>query len=332
MARRKVGVLGFGFIGKIHAKALENSKLGELAGVWTQPEASVSEFQSLYPGKKLYDSPEAMLADPEIQAVVIGMPNSFHHPIATKALQAGKHVLVEKPMAMSVAQSLEMAQLASQKGLTLMVAHMWRFDREVKAVRQLVEEGKLGEIIKTKSYGIHENWGPAGWFTKKSLAGGGALIDMGVHAIDTTRFLLGDPQPVSVYAVVETRYGDYDVDDSGVLVIRWDNGVTSVVESGWWNAHMDGPEASTQLFGKQGYARVFPTLAKFGTGEEPWLPRFPVRADHCEQPMYDLQMAEFLGAIEEKRQPHPGTAEGLVVMRICEAAYESARTGSVVKL
>lgn len=332
MSKIRVGVLGFGFIGKIHAKAVVNSTSGQLAGIWTQPDKTMDEVKSLYPNVKLFTTPEEMVTSPDLDAIVIGMPNAFHHPLAQKALETGKHVLVEKPMAMSVEESMQMAQLADSRKLTLMVAHMWRFDREVRAVRELVESGKLGEIVKTKSYGIHENWGPAGWFVQKKLAGGGALIDMGVHAIDTTRYLLGDPNPVSVYAVVETRYGNYDVDDAGVMVIRWDNNVTSVIESGWWNTHMDGPEASTQIFGKSGYARVFPTLAKFSTGSEPWLPRFPVRADHCEQPMYDLQMVEFLDAVQNKRTPVPGIAEGLTVMRICEAAYKSAQTGEVVKI
>ncbi len=332
MGKTKVAVLGFGFIGKIHCKAVENSSTGELLGIWTQPDKTAKEFSKLYPDKRLFSTPEELVDDPDVDAVVIGLPNVHHHPLAMRAMEQGKHVLVEKPMAMTVAEAEEMAALAQRKGVSLMVAHMWRFDREARALREVVDSGRLGELVKTKSYGIHENWGPAGWFVKKELAGGGALIDMGVHAIDTTRYLLGDPDPVSVYAVVETRYGDYNVDDAGVLVIRWSNGVTSIVESGWWNSHMDGPEASTQIFGKKGYGRLFPTMAKFSPMEDPWLPKFPLRADHCEQPMYDLQMAEFLDAVAHGRMAVPGPAEGLVVMKIAEAAYRSAETGTVVKL
>ena len=80
------------------------------------------------------------------------------------------------------------------------LGHMWRFDTEVNYLKKAVESGRLGRIIKTKGYGIHENWGPSGWFTQKDLAGGGALADMGVHAIDTVRYILGDPKPQTVYA------------------------------------------------------------------------------------------------------------------------------------
>ena len=79
---------------------------------------------------------------------------------------------------------------------------------------------------------------------------------MGVHAIDTARFLLGEPSPAGVYAAIGTRYGDYDVDDDAILLIRWDNGTNSIVESGWWQPHVAGLEADTEMYGTGGYARV----------------------------------------------------------------------------
>src|SRR5439155_3472803 len=127
------------------------------------------------------------------------------------ALRAGKHVLVEKPMARTVLEADAMIEAARVGHVALMVAHCWRFREEVRALRRRVADGEFGEVVKTRAYGAHEGWGPSGWFTDPQLAGGGALLDMGVHAIDTTRFLLGDPVPTGVQAVVGTRYGDYAV-------------------------------------------------------------------------------------------------------------------------
>src|SRR5207237_7836081 len=140
-----------------------------------------------------------------------------------------------------------------QAGTSLMVAHCWRFREEVRALRGRIAAGELGEIVKTRGYGMHERWGPSGWFTDPELAGGGALLDMGVHAIDTTRFLLGDPEPARVCAVVARRYGDYEVDDDGILLITWDDGVNSIVESGWWQPHLAGLEADTEVYGPAGH-------------------------------------------------------------------------------
>ena len=332
MAKVRVGLLGFGFIGGMHSGAVTNCPDTELAGVWTLPDKTLADFRGRFPDARVYASPVEMAADKDVDAVVVGLPNKLHHPQTMMFLEAGKHVLVEKPMAMDMNEASAMDELARARGLTLMVGHMWRFDREFVAVRELLDSGKLGDIVKTKGYGIHANWGPAGWFVDKELAGGGALVDMGVHAIDSVRYLLGDPDPVSVYAVVGTHYGDYDVDDTGILVIKWSNGTTSIIESGWWHPHMDGPEASTQLFGRKGYARVFPTMGKITGEDRPWIPRFPARADHCDQHIYDGQMAEFALAISERRTPVPGAREGMVVMRICEAAYASAASNAVVAL
>ena len=92
--------------------------------------------------------------------------------------------------------------------------------------------GRLGKIIRTKGYGVHALWGPSGWFTEARYAGGGAMADVGVHALDTARFLLGDPQPVSVYARIGTYYTKQDVDDTGILIVNWDNDAAIVYRIG----------------------------------------------------------------------------------------------------
>ncbi len=174
--------------------------------------------------------------------------------------------MVEKPMATSVAGCDEMIAASREGDAFLMVAHCWRFRDEVRAMRARIAAGELGEIVKTHGYGVHAGWGPSGWFTDPELAGGGALVDMGVHAIDTARFLLGDPAPGRVCATIGTRYaeGRYTVDDDGVVMIAWDNGTNSVVESGWWHPHMGGLEADTEVYGTKGYARIWPRGGSVG--------------------------------------------------------------------
>jgi predicted dehydrogenase len=254
----------------------------------------------------------ALAADAEVDAVVIATPNALHAPQAIAFLEAGKHVLVEKPMAPTVAEADAMVAAARGSGAFLMVAHCWRFHPDVQALRARVEAGDLGQIVKTRGYGVHARWGPSGWFTDPALAGGGALLDMGVHAIDTARYLLGDPEPVRVSAAVGTRYGDYAVDDDAVLLITWSNRTNSVVESGWWQPQAGGLEADTELYGTAGYARVWELT-------EP-----PPGYEHCTQPMYSAQLAEFVDAVTAGRQPRPSGEDGRVVVGIVEQAYASA--------
>jgi predicted dehydrogenase len=217
-------------------------------------------------------------------------------------------------MATSVAECDRMIDAAGASGAHLMVAHCWRFRDEVIAMRDRIAAGGFGTVVKTRGYGVHAGWGPSGWFTDPALAGGGALVDMGVHAIDTARFLLGDPDPVRVCAAVGTRYADgrYAVDDDGILLISWSNGTNSVVESGWWQPHLGGLEADTEVYGTKGYDRI-------------WPPQEPAEGvEHCTQPMYTAQVHEFLSAIGAGRPPRPNGEDGRIVMRIVEGAYASA--------
>jgi predicted dehydrogenase len=160
---------------------------------------------------------------------------------------------------------------------------------------------------------------------------------MGVHAIDTTRYVLGDPRPRSVTAHISTRYIDADVDDTGLIWITWEDGIISYIESGWWQPHANGPEATVELYGTGGYGHTFPAYLDLPSAERTQLVRVdsgfpPVRKEHAPQSLYNDQMAYFLRCVESGDQPSPGGEEGLVNMRIVDAAYESARTGRVVEL
>jgi len=326
----KFVIAGAGYIANVHAQAIRAQKDAELVAVVEKFPEKAAEFSRKFRLKRKYENVENLLEAGGVDALVIGTPNALHAPQAIAALEKGIHVLVEKPMAMNANEAAKMLAASQKSGALLMVAHCWRFDQDVLWLKSQV--GKLGQIIRTKGYGVHVNWGPAGWFTEKALAGGGALADMGIHALDTARFLLGDPLPVSVYARIGTYYKDFDVDDTGVIIVNWDNGATSYIESGWWQPHADGPEAATQLYGTKGFGQLFPTFIKDEGGrmKEAGLP-FP-RPEHCPQSMYDAQMKYFVDCIQSGKTPVPGGAEGLVNMNIVDAAYKSALTGKVEKI
>jgi predicted dehydrogenase len=308
----RVALLGSGWVMNLHAQAVLDHPRGELAAAANWREASLAGLAARFGIGRTTTRWQDLVTADDVDAVVIATPNALHAPQAIAMLEAGKHVLVEKPMARTLAEADDMLAAARASSGFLMIAHCWRFHDDVRALRRRIAAGELGEVVKTRGYGVHAGWGPSGWFVDPELAGGGALLDMGVHAIDTARYLLGDPEPAGVCAAIGTRYGDYPVDDDAILLIRWSNGTNSIVESGWWQPHLAGMEADTEVYGTAGYARVW----DFTEGPEGY--------EHCAQPMYSAQMAEFLDAAAEGRQPQPSGEAGRVVMRVVDEAYRGA--------
>lgn len=334
MKKVKVAIIGTGYIADYHARGLQTIPGVEITfSVDTHPEAA-QKFADKYNIKEIATDAMSILDRDDLDAVVLGIPNKFHAPYAIEFMKHKKDVFLEKPMAMNSAEGEELIKTINSTDQILMVGHMWRFDAEANFMKNIVDSGRLGKIFKTKGYGIHENWGPSGWFTKKELAGGGALADMGVHAIDTVRYILGDPKPVEVYAKIGTYFGDYDVDDSGIIIITWENGTNSIIESGWMHPHMDMPEAGTQLFGTKGYGSLFPTHLKFNVEEYPgtFNAPMPEKTEHCDQAIYSNQMEHFIECIRTRKQPVPGFTEGQTVLNIVDAAYLSSKEGRVIKL
>jgi predicted dehydrogenase len=309
----RIALLGAGWIAERHATAVRETAGAQLvaAASWREPSLRALAERHSIPHTTLRW--EEVASAPDVDAVVIGTPNALHAPQAIACLRAGKHVLVEKPMTTSSAEAARMVAAADASPARLMVAHCWRFHPDVQALRERIAAGRLGEIVKTRGYGAHAGWGPDGWFTDPSLAGGGALADMGVHAIDTARFLLGDPRPERVCAAIGARYAAGRVDDDAILLIGWSNGTNSIVEAGWWQPHLGGLEADTEVYGTRGYARVWQPPA--GMVEDD---------DHCPQSMYTTQMEAFVQAISEERQPRPDARDGAVVVDVVERAYRSA--------
>lgn len=310
--RLRIALLGAGWITDYHARAAIEHPGAELVAASSWREPSLAKLAERHGIPRTTTDWRELAADPTVDAAVIGTPNALHAQQAVAFLEAGKHVLVEKPMARNLEEADAMLAAAARSGARLMVAHCWRFHPDVRALRAKVAAGSLGEVVKTRSYGVHAGWGPSGWFTDPELAGGGALVDMGVHAIDTTRFLLGDPLPVEVFATVATRYGDYTVDDDAILLVTWSNGTNSIIESGWWQPHRGGLEADTEVYGTGGYARVW------GHTD------VPDGYQHCSQPMYSAQLAEFVEALAAGRQPRPSGEDGHVIVGIVERAYAVA--------
>ena len=331
----KLAFAGTGF-NKIHAAAAIQAG-AELIAVVNHKTDSMEKFAAEFHIQRQYSNIADLLHDGGVDAMVVCTPNYLHCEQTLAALEAGLHVMVEKPMAMNADEARQMADAGQRTGKALMVAHCFRFDPEVMWIREQVAAGRIGRVIRTKGSGVHVNWGPGGWFTQKKFAGGGAMADMGVHALDTVRYLLGDPQPLNVFAKISTEYGSYDVDDTGIVMIEWDNGTNTYFECGWRQTHADQPNAGTQLYGEAGFASVFPTRIETPNNNLDGIDIdtggfLEERPETLSLQKYQNQMSYFLQCINEGLEPSPGGSHGYGNMRIIDAAYESSKTGKVVSL
>jgi len=333
----KLAIIGTGGIGKTHAQAIQQLDTCELVALVNHRAESMQAFGDEFGVTRQYMTIEDLLNDGQIDGVIICTPNFLHAQQTITALNTGVHVLVEKPMAMSATEAETILSASKNSDAVLQVAHCWRFDEEVNYMRDQITSGVIGDIIRTKGYSTHVNWGPSGWFTKKELAGGGALADMGIHAIDIVRFMLGDPTPKSVHANIGTHYGDYDVDDTGTITVTWTNGIHSTIEFGWWQPHSDGIAGSTQFYGKQGFAQLFPT--QINTLDEkshqlnPIETGYPaIRNPHVPLSIYVNQIAHFVDCIQHDKTPIANGQVGYVNMQIVSAAYESSATGAIITI
>jgi predicted dehydrogenase len=337
MDRLRIGVLGTGVIIRdYHLVTLRDHPRAEVVAAGNLHPGSLERLAADFDIPKTYASFEEMAADPAIDAVVIGLPNYLHAPATIQMLQAGKHVLCEKPMAMSVAEGEGMIEAARRAGRKLMIAHMWRFDKEILWLRDVVASGRLGKVFKAKSHAIwlYEGPRPESWFVQRKFAGGGALADMGVHSIDTLRFVLGGACPRKVFANADTHFRDIELDDTATLLLEFEGGIVGLIEAGWYHWYADGLEGYTQVFGTKGYARALPSELHAPT-EGVWsvtTPKMPARRQQCDLPMYQAQMDHFVDCVLNDREPTPNGMDGLWALRVLEAAYRSAETGEAVQI
>lgn len=304
---------GYGWAAAMHADAIALAG-HEVAGVSGPDDSRRDAFAAArrIPVSAREVAEMLRLAEPDV--LVVCSPNSCHLGDALAAIDAGVHVMVEKPVTVTLAECHELEARAKDGGVTVGVGHMWRHRDEVIAFRDRIAGGEFGRVVRTHGWGVHAGWGPAGWFVDPVLAGGGALIDMGIHAIDTARFLLGDPEPVRVQASIGRGvFSDVDVDDDGVVIIDWDNGVRSVIEFGWWQPVLGGLEADTEVFGTAGNGRIWPDFAGFGADYR-----------HCSVGMYERQIADFVDACRTGREPLASLAAGRTALAIVRAAYDAA--------
>lgn len=241
----RVGIIGCGSITKQrHAREYYLNKNVEIAGFFDFVKERAEELSSLF-GGKVYQSLDELLSDESIDAVSVCVANAYHAEVTIKALNSGKHVLCEKPMAISEEDCIKMVEEAKKNNKRLMIGHNQRLTPAHKRAKEIIESGIMGKVLTFSTvfgHGGPESWSvdksKNTWFFKKSSAAFGSMADLGIHKIDLMRYLIGD-EIENVYSkmcVLDKTFEDgskIEVDDNSVEIITFKNGAFGTVTTSW---------------------------------------------------------------------------------------------------
>ncbi|MDB5085700.1 MAG: oxidoreductase [Bacilli bacterium] len=346
----RLGFVGAGAIGQVHMTEFSKHPEVILAAVTDAYLPFAEKRAAEYGIARVHASAEDLFEDDQIDAVVIGIPNKWHAPLAVKALRAGKHVLIEKPMGINGDAAKEIIRAERESGKVVMVGHQMRFEWASLQIKEQAEQGAFGRIYHAKAGWLRRKgipgWGS--WFTRKSESGGGPLIDIGVHMLDLSLWLMGNPKPVTVFGSTYAEFGPkrqglgrwgtpdwsgyFDVEDLATALIKMEDGTTLSLDVSW-AVHMDtANSAFVHLIGSDGGA-------SWGSGGGKLLTeKFNQAVDvELKKPDQDLGARfrltrHFIESIREEKTPIISAQSGLTNNLILDAIYESSKTGHEVEL
>ncbi|HYK74499.1 MAG TPA: Gfo/Idh/MocA family oxidoreductase [Pseudoneobacillus sp.] len=345
MQKLRMGVIGVGGIaqGRHIPTFLKLSDQVTIEAISDVNEATAKTVAEKFNISKVYSDYRDMFQ--EVDAVTICTPNKFHAEITIAALEAGIHVLCEKPMAMTPEECQAMIDAADKSGKVLAIAYHYRFMKDSRAAKKVILEDEIGKPIVARAKALRRRKVP-GWgvFTNKELQGGGSLIDYGCHFLDLSLWLLGNPEVVEVmgstYNHLSKMTGQvnqwgsfnhetFEVDDHVTAYIRFDNGASLLFETSWM-ANIKDDEESLSISGLTGGIDLFPfqlNQMKHGmllNSEANWVPG----EDDPSIPQAQNFINSCLGLEELVVKPK----EALQVSQIIDAIYKSSETGKSVRL
>ena len=346
----RAGVIGLGFGGEMHLRGyaqLPNVEIVALAGL---EEKRLQELGAMFDIPNLYRYDSELLSLDDLDIVRVCVPNSLHAPIAIKALERGAHVLCEKPLARTTEEAELMVQAARRANRVLHTVYNHRMRNDVAVLKRAIDEGQLGHIYYAKASWMRRRGIPGAgtWFVNKELAGGGPLIDLGVHVLDMSLHLLGEPEIVTVTASTYDELGKrgkgvdiasrktgagntFEVEDVATAFLRLSNGSTLLVEASWATHSSAGDDFGVTLYGTEGGAeirvqnynwqdtlRIYTDVA--GVPSE-IRPRLTKGEGHI------AVVRNFVQAITDGNWSLHDGSEGLRRVQVVDACYASAKQG-----
>lgn len=332
-------------MGRVHAEGFAGYDNCELAALADVDEKRLNKVGEDLGVNALYTDPEKMIRDAKLDAVSIAVPNKFHCPLTLAAIDAGLHVLCEKPMAMNVAEAEKMNIAAQKAGKKLMINLSYRFQPTCQALKHQVDKGVIGPIYFGRTVWHRRRGMPGfgGWFGNKELAGGGPLIDLGVHRIDLALWLMGHPQPAAVsgsaYNIIAAaeaakQQKTFTTEDLACGIVKFTNGATLLVEASWALNVNEEEHMTTELYGEKGGLVQRNIRGTYDWEAELYLEEdglfFTKHVDKVTTPTPSAYV-DFVDCIINNTTPSVTADEGIKVQKILDGLYKSAETGKEVR-
>jgi len=330
----RVGLVGVGAAAQVnHIPALKRTEGVELAALVDRDREKAARVAQKFGVPAVHARLDDLLADDTIDAVDICTPNYLHAPIAIAALEAGKHVLCERPLARSHDEAAAMLKAARKADRRLMCCVQHRFRPDAQLLRKFVEKGDLGEIFFTKAGWLRQRteWDSDEWRRQKRDSGGGVVLDLGFQMLDLTLWILGSPAVSSVTASVH-RARKGEVEDSASAFLRLETGATLTLEV-TWGLLMEKDFAYVNVFGSGGAALLNPLRvhkAMHGSLVNVTPTLEPSRNQY--RASVEAQLAHFADVLRRGVKPMGLAEEILPVMELMDAVYRSAEQGREVRI
>ena len=346
----KIGIIGVGSISHEHIQAYKKMPNVELVAFCDINPDQLQKMSEQYGVKETYTTKEEMLEKADIDAVSVCTWNAAHAECAIAALNAGKHVLCEKPMATSVEEGKAMKEAADKNEKLLMIGFVRRFGNDARIITDFRDNDFFGDMYYGKATYLRRNGNPGGWFGDKSRSGGGPLIDLGVHVIDLLNYLMGQPKPVSVYGATFQKLFDRpnikdsvdyssstsneknicDVEDLASAMIRFDNGAVISIEASF-SLNLKHDEGTIEMFGTKGGARLNPSLELY-TDMNGYMTDIQLKTPTAldMNVLFYNEIEHFVDCVANGIDCLTPAEDGVTIMRILDAIYESAETGHEV--
>jgi predicted dehydrogenase len=330
----RIGLLGLGAIAQVvHLPVLHSLEGVTLVGVCDVDRAKAKAIASRFGVPTVYQNDEEVFKDPDIDAVVICTPSYLHHTQATAALEGGKHVLIEKPLAIEAEDASKVLKVAERAGKTLMVAMNNRYRPDIQALKPFARGGELGTLFLVRGAWLNKKVRlvrPT-WRHRKQTAGGGAMMDLGVQTLDLAMWFLDFPPARSVFAHMHPGEG-MEVEDTVAIVVRLDNS-SAVSLSLSWSLVAERDRHYMRLLGTRGSGSIQP-LAVFKELEHGMLdvtPKVEPGRENMYTASYREELTDFVEIVRGTR-PYAPPVEQVQLMKIVAAAYRSAAEKREVEL